>query len=102
MTSLPTSGGEGMGIKTVVPVGPYRGVMGSMWYIVREEGTRIPVSQQVAASIGSAQARRQPPRKGQGVYGLWRGWRVGFWGLVGMWAAGAFNAGSGSGDGGAF
>ena len=90
-------------LRTVVPVGPYRGVWGSMWFIIREEGQRIPVSQQVAAAVAGAsvnQARaRQPPRRGQGVHGLWRGWRVGFWGLVGMWCAGAFNGGgSGAGD----
>lgn len=95
MLFLPSAAGVGMG-KTVVPVGPYKGVMGSIWYIVREEGIRIPVSAQVAAGLGAGELRKQPPRKGQGIGGLWRGWRVGFWGLVGMWAAGAVG---GSGDG---
>ena len=27
--------------------------------------------------------------------GLWRGWRVGFWGLVGVWGAVACGGGSG-------
>ncbi|KIW07094.1 uncharacterized protein PV09_01977 [Verruconis gallopava] len=81
-------------MKTIVPVGPYRGIMGSMWFIVREEGQRVPVSQQVAAGLGNAR-QRLPPRRGQGVHGLWRGWRVGFWGLVGMWCAGAVGGGSG-------
>lgn len=26
-------------------------------------------------------------RKGQGIEGLYRGWRVGMWGLVGVWGA---------------
>jgi fusion and transport protein UGO1 len=97
MNTLPTRerGEGGLDMKTIVPVGPYKGVMGTMWCIVREEGTRIPVSQQVAAGLGNKDVRRQPPRKGQGVHGLWRGWRVGFWGLAGMWCAGAFGGGSG-------
>jgi fusion and transport protein UGO1 len=100
MTTLPTSYSlAAADMRTIVPVGPYKGIMGTMWTIVREEGTRIPVSQQVAAGLGTATsrdtARRHPPRKGQGVHGLWRGWRVGFWGLVGMWCAGAVGGGSG-------
>lgn len=89
-------------MRTIVPVGPWKGIAGSMWFIVREEGQRIPVSQRVAAGLATATKdaaaarRQQQPRKGQGVHGLWRGWRVGFWGLVGMWCAGA--AGGGSGD----
>ena len=36
-------------------------------------------------------------RKGQGIRGLWRGWRVGFWGLVGVWGAAALG-GAGGGE----
>ena len=32
--------------------------------------------------------------------GLWRGWRVGFWGLVGVWGAAACGGGGGGGGGG--
>jgi fusion and transport protein UGO1 len=81
-----------------VPVGPYKGVWGTIWFIVREEGQSVPVSQQVAASLATTpgmqeNVRRQPPRRGQGMNGLWRGWRVGFWGLVGMWGASALGGG---------
>lgn len=67
-------------LRTVVDVGPYKGVLGTMWFVVREEGT-------------SAVAGRV--RKGQGVQGLWRGWRVGFWGIVGVWGAAALGGGAG-------
>ena len=33
---------------------------------------------------------------GQGLPGLWRGWKVNWWGLVGLWAAGVLGGG---GDG---
>ena len=42
-------------------------------------------------------------RKGQGIEGLYRGWRVGAWGLLGIWTAhlagGGGIAGSGPGLG---
>ena len=96
---LESSSQQAQPLKTVVPVGPYRGVWGTVWYIVRDEGTSMtPIA---AAKIAAQRHKGSPPqktitRKGQGVKGLWRGWRVGFWGLIGVWGAAALgNAGSG-------
>ncbi|KAL9084311.1 MAG: hypothetical protein Q9165_008139 [Trypethelium subeluteriae] len=82
-------------LQTVVEVGPYKGVVGTMWYIVREEGSRVSpalpssVSGQVRAkAVGTRQ------QKGQGMAGLWRGWTVGMWGLIGVWGALGLGAGS--------
>lgn len=83
--------------KTIVEPGPYRGVLGSMWFIAREEG--ITVSTPDAAKAASAKAmgfeRPSRMRKGQGMHGLCRGWRVGVWGLVGIWGAAALGGGGG-------
>lgn len=76
-------------LDTIVDVGPYRGVVGTMWNIVREEGETKPVA--------TASGKTKPPTKGQGVEGLWRGWRVGMWGLVGIWGAAALGGAGGSG-----
>ena len=92
--------------KTIVEPGPYRGVLGTMWFIVREEGVQVsgPVGAAAAAKGGNMGQSgktsggflgRTRVRKGQGVHGLWRGWRVGFWGLVGVWGAAAMGGGGG-------
>jgi fusion and transport protein UGO1 len=82
---------------TIVAPGPYRGVLPSMWFIAREEG--VSISSPDAAKAASAKAmgfeRPSRMRKGQGVHGLWRGWRVGVWGLVGIWGAAAMGGGGG-------
>ncbi|KAF2203773.1 mitochondrial carrier [Delitschia confertaspora ATCC 74209] len=89
------------GFKTIVDPGPYKGVFGTMWFIVREEGMQITgpsVATSAAAKPGYKApgfASRARVRKGQGVHGLWRGWRVGFWGLVGVWGAAALGGSSG-------
>ncbi|KAF1991146.1 mitochondrial carrier [Aulographum hederae CBS 113979] len=81
-------------VRTVVEPGPWKGVWGTMWFIVREEGlTQTAV---VAARPGTGLQGRKV-RKGQGVRGLWRGWRVGFWGLVGVWGAAALGGAGGAG-----
>ncbi len=111
-------------LETVVEVGPYKGIAGTIWNIMFEEGSRdrgpsataqqekdriIPVSSNARARGGpampvhSAQAGTgagggEKRKKGQGMQGLWRGWRVGMWGLVGMWGANAFGA-AGGGNG---
>ncbi|KAF2232406.1 mitochondrial carrier [Viridothelium virens] len=82
-------------LQTVVEVGPYKGVVGTMWYIVREEGSRISLA--LPSSLpgqvrGKAVGARQ--QKGQGMAGLWRGWTVGMWGLIGVWGALGLGAGS--------
>lgn len=87
--------------KTIVEPGPYKGVIGSLWFIVREEGVSMVGSGTAKATVQQNQGKpvgfsaRTRVRKGQGVYGLWRGWRVGFWGLVGVWGAAALGGGGG-------
>jgi fusion and transport protein UGO1 len=51
---------------------------------MREEGYSESSKDKLAAAAGRAPRRK---RKGQGVEGLYRGWRVGLWGLVGVWGA---------------
>ncbi|KAI9829653.1 MAG: hypothetical protein M1819_006024 [Sarea resinae] len=69
--------------ETVVDVGEFRGVFGTMWFVAKEEGTRPATAKELKRGRGMG------GRKGQGVEGLWRGWRVGMWGLVGVWGAAA-------------
>lgn len=87
--------------KTIVEPGPFRGMLGTMWFIVRDEGVQATGSgaaadatKQIAGRAPGFSARSRA-RKGQGVQGLWRGWRVGFWGLVGVWGAAALGGGGG-------
>ncbi|KAF1996479.1 mitochondrial carrier [Amniculicola lignicola CBS 123094] len=86
--------------KTIVEPGPYKGVFGTMWFIVRDEGVQLigpgaAVANTVAKAKTPALSARTRVRKGQGIQGLWRGWRVGFWGLVGVWGAAAMGGGGG-------
>lgn len=69
-------------LQTIVEIGPYKGVVGTMWSIMREEG-----SPETIADVVVGKGRKKAGKKGQGVEGLWRGWRVGMWGLVGVWGA---------------
>lgn len=83
-------------VETIVPTQKtYRGVVGTMWGIVYEEGSSLPPASKVkeATTGKSAVVKR---RKGQGVEGLYRGWRVGMWGLVGVWGAGFLGGLSGA------
>lgn len=85
----------------VVPVGAYTGgLAGTLWHIVRDEGERRPPSASATAGATSASGSASAPAsrsstKGQGLPGLWRGWRVGWWGLVGVWGAAALGPGAG-------
>lgn len=83
--------------KTIVEPGPYKGVLGTMWYMAREEGVTVigPSLSKAASAKQMGFARPTRTRKGQGVHGLWRGWRVGVWGLVGIWGAAALGGGGG-------
>ncbi|KAF2673797.1 hypothetical protein BT63DRAFT_437410 [Microthyrium microscopicum] len=109
-----TTGLHTQKFKPIVATGPYRGVLGSILYIIYEEGHVNPTSPSIPttpsrassslsnrsrhAEARHAEARRQPARKrGQGLPGLWRGWRVGFWGIVGMYAAAGLGGGGQSG-----
>lgn len=88
----------GPGFEPMVNAGPYKGIVGTMWSIVREEGTSVHEIAPGGAPAKAAKKGKKPQRKGQGVEGLWRGWRVGMWGLAGVWGARAMS-GSGSSGG---
>ena len=82
---------KGKEMQTMVDVGSYRGLFGTLRSIVYEEGDREPPTELVRGTAGApamkvgmvGQERKR--RKGQGFEGLWRGWRVGMWGLLGVW-----------------
>ncbi|EXJ93983.1 hypothetical protein A1O1_02376 [Capronia coronata CBS 617.96] len=81
--SPPSTSSKRKAITTIVPVPQsYRGILPTIWSITREEGYSESQKDKTAALLGKAPRRR---RKGQGIEGLYRGWRVGFWGLVGVW-----------------
>lgn len=85
--------------KPVIPVGPYKGVVGTLWYIVREEGASKSATQTVNFHAHQKGGRTsQPTAKGQGPQGLFRGWRVGMWGLVGVWGAAVLGGNSSGGE----
>ncbi|KAL6704405.1 hypothetical protein ACN47E_008257 [Coniothyrium glycines] len=83
--------------RTIVEPGPYKGVLGTMWYIAREEGITVvgPSPSKAASAKQQGFTRPMKTKKGQGLHGLWRGWRVGVWGLVGIWGAAALGGGGG-------
>ncbi len=87
----------GRELHTVVDIGPYSGPIGTMWQIVREEGERKEAEFGAPAAGGNRKIHRQLAKPGQGVEGLWRGWRIGMWGLVGMWGAAAMGGIGGNG-----
>lgn len=109
---LQPQGREIMELDTIVPLGQYNGVFGTLYAIVNEEGSHA-VSTSAAdarkSRAAAAAARRGKLtmgattsvseavyRRGQGINGLWRGWKVSWWGLVGLWTAGVLGGG---GDG---
>ncbi|KAG9229230.1 mitochondrial fusion protein-like protein [Amylocarpus encephaloides] len=97
LTNPMRSMGSDMALKTVVEPGPYKGVLGTMWSIVYEEGTPSSLEPLVkGTTIQSARRGNKTLKKGQGIEGLWRGWRVGMWGLIGMWGARAMGGSGGN------
>jgi mitochondrial fusion and transport protein UGO1 len=89
--------GSGKGLQTIVDVGPYRGTLSTMWLIAQEEGVSKENVTGKAGARGVKKSGRPSERKGQGIEGLWRGWRVGIWGLVGIWGAAALGGAANSG-----
>lgn len=88
---------------TIVPIGPYTGLFSTLWKITREEGTTYQKTRAGPGASDGLGARGVQtvfrPQKGQGVQGLWRGWRVGMWALVGVWGtAGLSGLGRGGGE----
>lgn len=89
-------------LEAIVPPGKYNGVFGTMHTIIYEEGSRaiptLPVAKpKAAAKKGKPKIAESVYRRGQGVEGLWRGWKVSWWGLVGLWGA-AVVGGGGDGE----
>lgn len=75
----------------IVQPGEYKGVWGTVYSILYLEGET-----KRAKDLKTGLVRM---RRGQGVSGLIRGWRVGFWGLVGVWGAGALGPAEAPGGG---
>ena len=77
---------------TIVEPGAYRGLFGTMRTIIYEEGEKtsgdsdVPKGSKGSAGAGVTKVGQQR-RRGQGGEGLYRGWRVGMWGLLGVWGA---------------
>lgn len=96
------TGSQAKETQTVVVAGPYKGLVGTMRSIIYEEGERTITAAPVKAGATSrttSLARDPERKKGQGLEGLWRGWRVGMWGLIGVWGAAAMGgAGSKGGE----
>jgi fusion and transport protein UGO1 len=80
---------------TIVPIGRYYGIFGTMHHITFAEGSRLlpPPSATGKGKNGKAKLQLQTATKGQGLDGLWRGWKVNWWGLVGLWTANAVGNG---------
>ena len=94
-------------IQTSVELAPYTGLISTMYHIVFDEGSRGATAPELVEATGGAVAvtvgslgKGEKRRKGQGVEGLFRGWRVGMWGLMGVW--GAATLGGAGGKGGEF
>lgn len=95
--------GKSKDLQPIVEVGSYNGLVGTIHSIVCEEGEReLPaegerVSNEEKDPRLSKPTQRRHRRKGQGFEGLWRGWRVGLWGLAGVWGAATLGGVSGTG-----
>ena len=86
-------------IETIVPTPQtYRGVIGTMWSIVYEEGVQpTPEAQRAREVLGKPVSTRK--RQGQGIQGLYRGWRIGMWGVAGSLGLSLLNGAGGVEDG---
>ncbi|KAL4894592.1 mitochondrial carrier domain-containing protein [Aspergillus ambiguus] len=93
-----TAASETAEIETIVPTPQtYRGVVGTMWSIVYEEGVQpAPEAERAHELLKKPIGVRK--RQGQGIHGLYRGWRTGMWGIAGIWGAGLLRAAADSGD----
>ena len=76
-------------LPTIVDTAPYTGVWATVYSILYLEGET-----RTRDSKGMVRVRR-----GHGMTGLVRGWRVGFWGLVGVWGGGLVGPGESKGRG---
>ncbi|KAK1778649.1 mitochondrial carrier domain-containing protein [Copromyces sp. CBS 386.78] len=103
--ALEKGGEDETQMETIVPLGRYNGLFGTMYVIVNEEGSHAaPMT--AAAKRKAAAAKKKGDksvpqvvyRRGQGLNGLWRGWKVSWWGLVGLWTAGVIGGGGDAGE----
>lgn len=76
-------------LPTIVEPAPYSGAWATVCSILYLEGETT-----TRDAKGMVRTRR-----GQGTSGLVRGWRIGFWGLVGVWGGGALGPGENKGRG---
>jgi fusion and transport protein UGO1 len=79
-------------VETIVPTPrTYRGVVGTMWHIIQEEGiSSVPSdAERARLAVGRPTTQQQVSKRqqGQGIQGLYRGWRIGMWGIAGIWGA---------------
>ncbi|KAE8328980.1 hypothetical protein BDV39DRAFT_172975 [Aspergillus sergii] len=88
-------------VETIVPTPrTYRGIVGTMWGIVYEEGVQPnPEAEKAQALFNKPIALRK--RQGQGIHGLYRGWRIGMWGIAGIWGASFLGSAGAVGEDGA-
>ena len=94
---------KGKEMQTIVEVGPYRGLFGTLHSIVYEEGERSPPAELVKGTAGApamkvgkvGQERKR--RKGNGLLGVGFVWIVGLGGLVGVWGAATWGGVGGKG-----
>ncbi|KAL4923731.1 mitofusin complex protein UGO1 [Aspergillus undulatus] len=101
-TLRPTASGaaaQAAEVETIVPTPQtYRGVVGTMWSIVYEEGVQpSPEAQRARELLGKPVPHRK--RQGQGIQGLYRGWRIGMWGVAGSLGLNLLNGAGGVDDG---
>jgi fusion and transport protein UGO1 len=89
---------EAAEVETIVPTPQtYRGVVGTMWSIVYEEGVQpAPEAERAHELLGKPVQHRK--RQGQGIHGLYRGWRMGMWGIAGYWGTSLLGNIAGSAD----
>ena len=75
--------------------------MATVWAIVREEGTRGSGKEKNSGLVGGRGKKQAKGKvqRGQGVEGLYRGWRIGMWGLVGVWGASLIGGAQVGGEG---
>ncbi|KGO65329.1 hypothetical protein PITC_015970 [Penicillium italicum] len=76
-------------VETIVPTPrTYRGIIGTMWHVVYEEGvSSTPSDTERAKQLLGKRATQKKRQQGQGIQGLYRGWRIGMWGIAGIWGA---------------
>ncbi|KAJ5518902.1 hypothetical protein N7453_001324 [Penicillium expansum] len=69
-------------VETIVPTPrTYRGIIGTMWHVVYEEGvSSTPSDTERAKQLLGQRASQKKRQQGQGIQGLYRGWRIGMWG----------------------